>query len=261
MAIQPALCLRNAPPDSHPRTVVRHELPSRISRAGVDSAPHRTGGLECEIWGDNITAMATDAEREFILAALAPICEPLHEALTKGSERALDHFKRHDMSVKDFAPFVAHLTRGHVINILCDKKLGDWRVARRRPNGQALLHNGAMNFRLLRPNHEGAIPAPGPNRARIDYYRNPNRTLFGPSSSKLIGIWTFDEEIGQPEVRVVRPIGAWKNGQKARLDLDFILPEDPDELNNLEFVPTDEGLTLPIAFEEGDGGGVYGTGG
>jgi hypothetical protein len=207
----------------------------------------------CDYGGDNITAMATDDDRDYVLAALSPLCEPLHDGFAVAAQRVARHFDRYDMSLENYSPFWSHLMRGHVINFLAGSELADWRVGRRRPNGQALLTRQAMSLRLLRPNHDGAIPAPGSNSARISYYRNPKLSLFGPAASNLIGIWDIDFKTGLPEIRIVRTTGQWKNGQANEIDLDFILPTDSDTIFGLEFVPTDEGLALPFDFDEEEG--------
>jgi hypothetical protein len=95
-------------------------------------------------------------------------------------------------------------------------------------------------------------PPPGPNRARVYYYSNPALSLYGAAGSLLIGVWAVDAETEEVRIRIVRPITAWRFGQYEQVDIDFFLPRLGADLNTLEFVPSDEGLPLPL-FEDIEG--------
>ena len=59
---------------------------------------------------------------------------------------------------------------------------------------------------------------------------------------------------------MVRPIGPWRFGTTANVDLDFPLLANADELRELAFEPQDEGLELQLPSEENndvDGAGGF----
>ena len=153
----------------------------------------------------------------------------------------------------------AHLARHHLRKeFKKEKKLGGWQTTCPRPNGEVTLTLGLMSLRMLRPGpavvESFPAPPPGRNRARVDYYRNPDLNLFGALGSKLIAIWAFDPEVEEVAIRVVRPVRKWRFGQYEQVDINFWLPRLGADMANLEFVPSDEGiaLPLPIDLEEGE---------
>jgi hypothetical protein len=69
-------------------------------------------------------------------------------------------------------------------------------------------------------------------------------------------VWRIYGAASTPSFRVLRPIGNWKWGTRAQIDLDLVLPESAADLEDLEFEPTDEDLDLELPREdEGEGGG------
>jgi hypothetical protein len=207
--------------------------------------------------------MATPKDWTIIKDALSPLCEPLYRCADRSQELADDHFVLHGMVDEEHPGGRAHLARHHLRNELKkefkkEKKLGGWQVTCPRPNGEVTLTLGLMSLRMLRPGptvvESFPAPPPGRNRARVDYYRNPDLNLFGALGSKLIGIWAFDPEVEEVAIRVVRPVRKWRFGQYEQVDINFWLPRLGADMANLEFVPSDEGiaLPLPIDLEEGE---------
>jgi hypothetical protein len=89
----------------------------------------------------------------------------------------------------------------------------------------------------------------------------PVPRLLGPPDDRLLFVWRIDAKTGVPIFRVVRPIGTWKWGDHAAMDIDFILPETAEDLAALEFEPSDEGMELDIPDEDGLEGGAEDAGG
>jgi hypothetical protein len=112
---------------------------------------------------------------------------------TKGrTDPARDHARR-------------HLEQAHDI--------GGWKVID-SSSGRFHLHKEMLFVRVLHASPIDLVPAPGPNRARISYFRNPTIHVFGVQASNLLAVWLSPpEEGGQISIRVVRPIGYWKPGR------------------------------------------------
>jgi hypothetical protein len=200
-----------------------------------------------------------DDDWAYLVEALDPLREPLHEALPEAAEIADGHFSEHDMDGREFQAGRAHLARCHARRLISagKKQLGGWRVTRPGPNARLWLAREGLKLRLLRPLPGMTTPPPGPNLARIAYYSNHDTNLFGVRASDLIALWQVDNEA--TTIRIVRPIGKWRYGAHEKVDVDFYLPQPPTSLADLEFRPTDDlGLTLP--FEDEDEEGKDGTG-
>ena len=168
-----------------------------------------------------------------------------------------------EMSEDDHKGGRAHLARQILRRDLRrETDLDDWHLARGcEPNSELKLCRGAMTLKILRPGlRRGSVPHPGPNKARMYYYRNPSINLYGASGSNLIGVWTIDEETGEFTVRLVRPTQTWRSLGREQVDIDFILPDSSADLDRLEFVPSDDEMILPFDFEddEGEEGGHVG---
>ncbi len=159
------------------------------------------------------------------------------------------------MTGREYQPTVHHLARAHSRRLLLAAgaagDLGNWEVAKPKPNLQVLLHNDVLEFRLLLPAGKD-VPPPGPNPARQAYYTNIHDNLLGIRGSRLLGLWSIDPASEEVSIRVVRPIGTWKWRANAKLDIDFVLPRGVDTLENLEFVPTEdlEQGFLPFEVDE-----------
>lgn len=194
-----------------------------------------------------------------IRAALSPLCEPLYRCADRSYDLADGHFIQHDMDDSEHPGGRAHLARHHLRrNLKQEKNLGEWKVGGPRPNGEVTLALKTMKLRMLRqgPRLYRKLPAPptGRNRARISYYMNPGLNLFGAAGSNLIGIWGFDREVEEVAIRIVRPVRAWRIGQYEKIDIDFFLPRQGEALDGMEFIPSDEDMTLPLPIEMEEGG-------
>jgi hypothetical protein len=195
--------------------------------------------------------MATQEDWTIVRDALVSLCEPLYRAADRSYDLADDHFIQHGMDEADHPGGRAHLARHHLRNELKkEKELGGWHLGRPRPNGEVTLGHRQMKLRLLRPGPAKLYdpfppPACGRNRARISFYRNARLNLFGAAGSNLIGVWTFDPDLEEIAIRIVRPIRAWKFQEYGQVDIDFLLPRQGPALGTMEFVPTDEDMLLP----------------
>lgn len=204
--------------------------------------------------------MTTDEDWAFLVDALDPLREPLHEALVEADEVARGHFAEYDMEPCDYRAGSAHLARCHARRLLVDKASdgwGGWTLAKPGANARLWLANQGLRIRVLRPLGEAVTPPPGSNRTRIAYYSNAHRSLLGIGGSNLLALWTVGDS-GESSIRIVRPIGKWRYGSNEKVDVDFYLPQAPTSLGDLEFRPTDDlGLRLP--FEDEDEKGQRGS--
>lgn len=207
--------------------------------------------------------MSPASDRDYLVKALTPLCEPLHRNLLVAHDLADGHFREHDMTGPQYAAARSHLTRSHARRLLHQDtlKLGGWIVPATRSNTKLTIVQGTLSLRLLRPDPGGEIPHPGNNQKRIEYYRNNDLNLLGVAGSSLLGMWEIDEKAHKVGIRIVRPVGAWKYGKHARVDVDFYLPTSSETLASLEFRPEEDNeLMLPseldvdLAEGEDDGG-------
>lgn len=238
---------------------------------GFRRYPHRAGNhpsprelplkqkLICVNSSYNITIMVGPTDKETLIEVMSPLVAGLYTSLDRALTLARQHFIDFDMTGPEYLPAVHHLARAHSRRLLltagADGELGNWDVAKPKPNLQVLLRNEALEFRLLRPVGTD-VPPPGPNWARQAYYTNIHDNLLGIRGSRLLGLWLVDPDSGEVVIRVVRPIGTWRWGANAKLDIDFFLPRAVDTLENLEFVPTQslERVFLPFEADEEQGG-------
>lgn len=205
--------------------------------------------------------MATPADKQYLIDAFDPLRAALHDDLPSAADAAESHFIDYGMANEDYRGGQAHLARCHARRLLSRRTsadLGGWTLAQPGPNASLWLTRDALSLRFMRPLPGSEVPPPGPNGARIAYYSNRHATLFGVGGSDLIALWDVDQS-GEGAVRVVRTVGRWKYGAKAKLDIDFYIPALPDSLNDTEFHPTDEdddqlGLWFPRVDDEGEEG-------
>jgi hypothetical protein len=226
-----------------------------VSRAARRKDPK---ACECGILRYKITRMSTLEDAEFVTHAAAELAGPLHAALDHGTETVRAHFAKHDMTGQGYAKERTELTRAHARKRLESSLIGDWQLAIEAPTGTLWLRRELMFMRILHVAPEGMVPAPGHNTARINYFLNPDLDLFGVGASRLLGLWLVDPKTQEIMIRVLRPLGHWRHGHTAKVDIDFVLPRDGDEFSNWEFVPDDAGINVSLNFEgeegqEGDG--------
>lgn len=195
--------------------------------------------------------MLTPDDAAFITLAVEGLASPLYEGLDTGYTNAHEHYDEHGMIGQGYTKGRTDLARDHTRRHLEQvKDLGGWQVASTK-SGRILLHNEMLSLRVLHATPFDLVPAPGRNKARISYYKNPTIDLFGVQSSNLLAVWMSPpEEGGEISVRIVRPIGDWKPGRPPRFDLDFELPRETETYTGWEFVPDDHGIILPFDFDE-----------
>jgi hypothetical protein len=179
-----------------------------------------------------------DGDWDYLVKALDPLREPLHDALPAAADIADGHFTEHDMDGREYQAGRAHLARCHARRLICawQGQLGGWQVTPPGPNARLWLAREGLKMRLLRPLVPGmATPPPGPNLARIAYYSNVDASLFGVRASDLIALWQVVDDASV--IRIVRPVGRWRYGSHEKVDVDFYLPQAPTSLADLEFRP------------------------
>jgi hypothetical protein len=216
--------------------------------------------VRCDFGCGKTTAMVTPDEQAFLIKALDPLREPLHDVLPLAAEFADAHFGEFDMDGRDYLAGRAHLARCHARRLLLARAstgLNGWTVAPPGPNARLWLTQDALKLRVLRPLPGLDVPPPGPNPARIAYYSNQHTTLFGVAGSDLISLWDVTTT-GDVMIRIIRPRGKWKYGATAKVDFDFFLPRPPVSIADLEFRPNDD-MDLPLPFESEDEEGEEGT--
>lgn len=197
------------------------------------------------------------AEVERVRTALQDLCEPLHDVFCWADAMRSNRMPE----LQDRAIYGWHAT--HTVRALAHYKLGRsdlgmWSLSGNHArNGELWLTDGQYRARVLHALSDQQVPPPGVNRARRAYYRNPALAmtlpvpLFGPVNDRLLLLWRVDPKSHLAAFRVVRPVGDWKWGDRARTDLDFFLPQTAVDLQHLQFTPSDEGLELEIPGDEG----------
>lgn len=205
--------------------------------------------------------MATPEEVEYIRDAVAPLCEPLHEALYRGVETGRSFLAEHDLTAAAYNPLLAHIARAGARRHLevHEDLLEGWLVGPSANNVQLRVARRSMSVRVLRALPFNAVPPPGSNYARVRYYLNGRASLFGVEDSDLIATWWIDGA-DEVQIRVVRPCGRWNYGDSSEVDVDFVLPQSIDTLADLAFEPDDEDLSFDFPAEdeedEGDAGSL-----
>src|SRR5262249_27975076 len=127
------------------------------------------------------------------------------------------------------------------------RRLGGWTRQAQRPTSTAerVADDASLASRATA---EGAAARGEPGKAGV----LPNQQLegFGVRSRRLLGLWNDDPDTAEVSVRVVRPIGTWKYGGPARVDIDFTLPVADEALKDLQFWPDDVGVEVDLPFED-----------
>jgi hypothetical protein len=201
--------------------------------------------------------MADPTDKDVLIEVMSSLVTGLYSSLDRALDLAQQHFIDFDMVGHEYQPAVHHLARAHSRRLLlaasAEGGLGNWEVARPKPNLQLILHNEALELRLLRPVGKD-VPPPGPNPARQAYYTNVHDNLLGIRGSRLLALWSIDPGSGEVLIRVVRPIGTWRWRANAKLDIDFVLPRGADTLENLEFIPIEdlEQSFVPFGADENE---------
>lgn len=200
--------------------------------------------------------MSTPEECRIVRDALRGLCGTLQRLGKNAWDTADRVFLELEMPEGDHKGGRAHLTRQVLRRDLRHAtNLDGWRLTPGcKPNSELMLYRDTMTLKLLRPGfRRGSVPHPGPNKARMYYYRNPLINLYGAGGSFLIGVWEIDEETGGFVVRLVRPTKPWPSLSREQVDIDFILPGSSAELDRLEFIPSDDDVLPFFDFEDDEG--------
>jgi hypothetical protein len=214
---------------------------------------------------DNFYGMS-NVPAERIRDAMADLCEPLHDVFAQAgtskmlappSEEEAEHLP--DFSRPEYGWLRTHIVRATAHHLLEKRNLGVWSLSgRHHQNGELWLTDQSYRVRLLHSLSETDVPPPGPSKARRAFYFNPplisQLPLFGPHDDRLLLLWRMDQKTMEPAFRVVRPIGNWKYGAHAQVDVDFLPPNSSQELLDLQFMPSDDDIRLNIPNEEEDNG-------
>lgn len=195
-------------------------------------------------------------EVERVRTAMADLCEPLHDVFAWAGQRRAEALP--ELSHAVYTWHGTHTIRALAHSRLLRTNLGTWTLSGNHArNGELWLTDSDYSIRILHALKDNDVPPPGSNRARIAYYHNLplplQGKLIGPPNDKLITLWRLDPKTGAPSFRVVRPIGKWRFGGNAEIDLDFALPETAIDLKGLFFEPADEGLDEIHLPKEEDG--------
>lgn len=195
--------------------------------------------------------MLTPEDAAYLTAAVEDLAHPLYAGIDAGYSDSHKHFDKHGMTGMGYTKGRTDLARDHTRRHLeKTKHLGGWRVVD-GSSGRLHLHKEMLTIRVLHASPVDIIPAPGPNRARISYFRNPAIDMFGVQASKLLAIWLSPpEDGGEISIRIVRPIGDWKPGRPPKFDLDLELPRNTESFEDWEFVADESGIILPFEFDE-----------
>ncbi|CAM3723949.1 hypothetical protein OCAE111667_23650 [Occultella aeris] len=193
-----------------------------------------------------------------VVDALAPLCEPLYDALTEGRARARE---RHPEFVGEpgLGSVVTHVARGLALYALRSRELGPWTLVPQNNAGIALSLD-SYSIRVLHQLPDKSAPPPGSNRVRRSFYGNGtlDPEMF-PVSDKLLALWGDDEK-GALMIRIVRPLGVWSFGARHKVDLDFVLPPMADDLEALVYDTADDDIIITIPGEEGETSVEHGVG-
>ncbi len=192
---------------------------------------------------------------------MSPLCAPLHAALSAGAEFAHETRQRGKLLDPALDYLSAHLTRAVAHERLLKADLGGWTPNRRQPNNGSLqLFSGGASMRVLHGGVGGRIPAPGTNRARQAFYTQ--HTIAGMSLQQMIpalavshylATWHIaDSATHEIAIQIVRPVGVFRYGSKANVDLTFWLPADGEALEDLEFQGNADNMPLDIPGEDTD---------
>lgn len=196
--------------------------------------------------------MLTPDDAQLLTEAVTGLAAPLHDGLAKGQLLSHEYFDKHGMTGPAHTRGRTDLAREHARHYLYNLgDLGGWKIAN-SASGRIHLWNDLLTCKVLHGSPFDNNPAPGTNRARISYYRNPRLDLLGAKASNLLAVWLTDPKTGELTIRIVRPIGNWKYRRNPKVDLDFVLPRSAEDFGEWQFVPDDEGLSLPFVFDEDD---------
>lgn len=205
----------------------------------------------------------------YIRRLVSPLCAPLHEAFPTAVEQARDVRHDYDLAGVDYDWLGTHLIRGLAHRSLVERRdLGDWRlVGDHQRNGELWLANNTTTIRLLHSLSPDEVPPAGRNPTRQGFYRNP--PLFDIQEglfpiNQLLGVWrVVDPETYEVGFRIVRPLKPWpyRRMTTVHVDVDFLLPRDVDQFEDLEFRPTDEDMILNLPDEQEETPDADGLGG
>lgn len=206
-----------------------------------------------------------NGEVERIRTAMTDLCEPLHDAFAQAEQKRRKQLP--ELNGRPYRWCRTHTIRALAHHHLSSTALGAWTLSGNHArNGEVWLTDGDYRLRVLHGYNEEHVPAPGTNRQRRAFYYNPplplhqQEPLMGPVRDQLLLLWRIDPETHAPTFRVVRPIGVWPFGARAKTDLDFPLPATADDLRNLHFEPQAVGMELQLPEEDtsdADGAGGF----
>lgn len=201
---------------------------------------------------------------EQVVTSLAPIVETLNliasEAVT-GAEEAASGLDLPRTAL--YHPTRVHIARAVMRHRLEEAELHDWKVNKlQRMNTPVRLHSEGFDLRFLHTT--SFIPAPGANKARRQWYSNPplieQEGLFS-TPERLLALWSADFASGEVAIRVVHPIGTWKHGEKAKIDLSIPLDDTSFFVDTpFDTMDDEEDIIMPSEIEaaeeqeEGTGG-------
>ena len=205
--------------------------------------------------------------RAAALQKMKPLCRPLHDALRYGADRSAHAMNEQGLSDAEHSWLRHHLARVQAGMYLKrnQAEIAPWRVLPGQRTGSLQLVCGDATLRVLRP-MDGGLPIPGRNRARRAFYIQPTiagltveQALPELEVSRYIAVWDIlDPDSFEVGVQVFRTVGTFEIGDRSKADLAFWLPEEPGDLDDLAFEPSDVGIDLPIPQEDSDDDTLHG---
>lgn len=205
---------------------------------------------QCAICGDNITGMST-ALRDLILERMSPLVPVLNTVMAKAVTVA-EHAVTDAAEIEaEYRTTRVHVARAKARSLLTARDLGAWQVDENQAKNAALhLYSDDLVLRFL--HSPTVVPSPGTNFARRAWYTNTpmedNARLF-EEPERLLLIWAADFAAGTVSMRAVHPIGAWKYGEKARIDLSVPLDDEDEFASSFDTRDEEEDLDMPTRTE------------
>lgn len=199
------------------------------------------------------------APEAHLLQSVSTLCEPLHAALERAVNKVRTFREHSGLTHRDYDWLATHMTRAVARDILQQQPPDGWTLTgNHRRNGELWLTRDMMRLRILHTWSESHVPPPGPNSARQAFYTNPalpgmeaDGQLALLDASRLLGLWRVtDEETSRVGIRLVRTVGKWTFKQRAKADVNVLLPREIDDFTDLVWTPNDTDIEIVIPAEE-----------
>lgn len=189
--------------------------------------------------------------RDLILERMSPLVPVLNAVMAKAVTVA-EHAVTDAAEIEaEYRTTRVHVARAKARSLLTARDLGAWQVDENQAKNAALhLYSDDLVLRFL--HSPSVVPSPGTNIARRAWYTNApmmdNAKLF-EEPERLLLIWAADFAAGTVSMRAVHPIGTWKYGEKARIDLSVPLDDGEEFASSFDTRDEEEDLDMPTRTE------------